>query len=148
MAAACPQTGGCAAQGTANNKMQPPTNDRTANTIAASQGKDRRIRYDEAFKLDAIRLWKTSRKSAQEVARELGISAATVYAWGRESRPVANGTSAAQYMREMEGEIGRLREDNAKLKQQCETLKKTLSILVEFPEGGAGKSKIVSGIRH
>jgi transposase len=121
--------------------VQPPTDDRTTDNLDASDSKDRRIRYDETFKLDAIRLWKSSRRSAKEVARELGISAATLYAWGRESKPVANGTAAAQYMREVEEEITSLRDENARLKLQCETLKKTLSILVEFPESGVAKQK-------
>jgi transposase-like protein len=121
--------------------VQTLPDDRATGELTASETKDRRIRYDESFKLDAIRLWKTSHRSAHEIARELGISAATLYTWGRELKPAANRTAAAQYMREMEEEIGQLREDNARLKLQCETLKKTLSILAEFPDTGAGKLK-------
>jgi transposase-like protein len=126
--------------------MFPPADDRNRGEPASSDKKLRRIRYDEPFKLEAIRLWKTSHRSAHEVARELGISAAALYAWGRVSKPAANATAAGQYMREMEEEIVALRAENAKLKLQCETLKKTLSILAEFPESGIVKQKSV--IRH
>ena len=79
-------------------------------------------------------MWKTSRRSAAAVAKELGISAAAIYTWGREAR--GNGSEAStvattHLMREMELEIGRLKKENEKLRQQRETLKKTLAIFSE-----------------
>ncbi len=127
--------------------MQTPTNDQNVGALTATDSKDRRIRYDEAFKLEAIRLWKASHRSARETAGELGISTATLYAWGRELKPAANRSAAAQYMREMEEEIAELREENARLKLQCETLKKTLSILAEFPDSASGRQK-TAATRH
>ena len=55
--------------------------------MSPSEVIERRIRYDEAFKAEAVRLWKTSNRAARIVAKELGISAATLYTWGREARP-------------------------------------------------------------
>ena len=127
--------------------MLPPSENPAKGDPVESDKANRRIRYDEPFKLEAIRLWKTSHRPAHEIARELGISAATLYSWGRESKPAANGTAAAQYMREMEEEIGELREANTRLKLQCETLKRTLSILAEFPDSVSGKQK-TGAARH
>jgi transposase len=98
-----------------------------------STDKDRRPRYDESFKIEALRLWKTTRQSAGEVAKGLGISPATLYSWGRETRSEVIGSSvvASTLIREMKQEIARLREDNDKLREQREVLKKTLAILFE-----------------
>jgi len=147
MAAACPDPAFKFPEKTPNWTMLPPTDNRPKGEPVASEKTNRRIRYDEPFKLEAIRLWKTSHRPAHEIARELGISAATLYSWGRESKPAANGSAAAQYMREMEEEIGELREANARLKLQCETLKRTLSILAEFPDSASGKQK-TGAVRH
>jgi len=93
-----------------------------------------RMRYDETFKAEAIRLWKTSHRPARVVAKELGISPATLYSWGRESRPVGD-LVPGHLIREMEEELCRLREERGKLRQQCVILKRMLSIFFELPEG-------------
>jgi len=97
--------------------------------------KQRRRRYDEAFKREAIRLWRTSNRSADDVAKELGMSAQTLYTWGREDRPHGGGLpgNGAKTLRELELEVGRLRAENEKLLRQREILKKTLGIMTETP---------------
>ena len=95
---------------------------------------ERRIRYDESFKAEAIRLWKTSHRPARLVAKELGISPATLYSWGRESRSTGE-MVPSHLIREMEEELCRLREERGKLRQQCVILKRMLSIFFELPEG-------------
>jgi len=102
-----------------------------------SPDKDRRPRYDESFKIEALRLWKTTQQSAGEVAKGLGISPATLYSWGRETRAEGTDSSvvASTLIREMKQEIGRLREENDKLREQREVLKKTLAILFESFRG-------------
>jgi len=102
-----------------------------------TEATERRIRYDESFKAEAIRLWKTSHRPARIVAKELGISAATLYFWGRESRP-SGGMVAGHLLKEMEEEMGRLREERGKLRQQCEILKRMVRIFVELPSLGDG----------
>jgi len=91
----------------------------------------RRIRFERAFKFEAIRIWKTSRRSARKVAEQLGISAPTLYAWGRELRNGADEQAPKLYLRDLEKEIIRLNEENRRLQQHCEILKKTLRILAE-----------------
>ena len=44
-------------------------------------------RYDEAFKREAIRLWKSSGRSAETTARDLGISVFQLYDWNRTGQP-------------------------------------------------------------
>jgi transposase-like protein len=103
----------------------------------------RRVRYDEPFKAEAIRAWKTSHRPARVVAKEFGISAATLYLWGREVR--ANGGVVVSHLIwERDAEIGRLREEQGKLRQQCEILKKMLSIFVELPSHWTGLKSPVS----
>jgi transposase len=101
------------------------------NPTADNEG---RIRYDDSFKLEALRRWKTSGRSASAVAKELGISPATLYIWGREARTNGSESSVAvtsRLLRQLEQEIARLREENDKLRQQREILKKSLTILSE-----------------
>jgi transposase len=109
-----------------------------------------RVRYDKAFQLEALRRWKTSRRSASAVAKEMGMSPATLYAWGRESRGNGNGESvatASKLLRELENEITRLREENAKLRQHREILKKTLAILSE-PQRAAAVAGLLEAHAH
>ena len=61
-----------------------------------TEATERRVRYDENFKAEAIRLWKTSHRPARIVAKELGISVATLYLWGRDVRP--NGGMVAGHL--------------------------------------------------
>ncbi len=95
---------------------------------------ERRGPYDEAFRQEALRLWKSGQRSAREVARELGISAASLYSWARggETEGGPAGVSAdAKLLKELQTEVARLRIENERLRQQREILKKTLAILSE-----------------
>ena len=40
--------------------------------------------YDAALKAEAVRLWQSSRDSAEKTAHELGISVFNLYKWKRE----------------------------------------------------------------
>lgn len=99
--------------------------------------------YTEEFKQQALQLWRTSGRSAAKVGAELGILPARLYEWSRELRPANEGQAArgARSLEELEAEISRLREENAKLLEQREVLKKSLGILSEMPPRGMPKSK-------
>ena len=97
-----------------------------------SPDKERRG-YDESFKIEALRLWKTTEQSAGEVAKGLGISPATLYSWG--GRPAGKEPSrrCRQHLDPGDGN-GRSRAcgtTTRKLREQREVLKKTLAILFE-----------------
>lgn len=99
--------------------------------------------YTEEFKQQALQLWRTSGRSAAKVGAELGIRPARLYEWSREHRPASQGQVArgARSLAELEAEISRLRDENAKLLEQREVLKKSLGILSEMPPRGMPGSK-------
>src|ERR1039458_2387595 len=53
-----------------------------------------RRKFDETFKREAVNNWLASRKSAEVVAEELGISANRLYAWKQRFAPAAAGGRA------------------------------------------------------
>jgi transposase len=95
-----------------------------------------RRRYDEAFKQEAVELWRKSGKSAREVAAELGISGRHLYEWRRAYGPVQPASQS-----QMEKELAALRQENAYLREQRDILKKTLGILSEPPKNATNGSE-------
>jgi transposase len=108
-----------------------------------SEGK---ARYTLEYKQEALELWRKSGRSAAKVAAELGIRAPLLYRWARLLRDAAQqgGVSEPKQMSprvdQLEAEVRRLREENAKLLEQREVLKKSLGILSEPPARGMPKS--------
>ena len=85
-----------------------------------------------------------SGRSANKVAAELGIRPPLLYRWARAERGASEGKAGAkpaQRREDLEAEIRRLREENAKLLEQREVLKKSLGILSEMPPRGMPGSK-------
>jgi transposase len=99
-----------------------------------------KTRYTDEYKEQALELWRASGRSAAKVAAELGIRPPLLYRWARAGRPLANTSTPGQKrlrsVEELEAEIRRLREENAKLLEQREVLKKSLGILSEVPPRG------------
>ena len=95
--------------------------------------------YTEEYKQQALELWRHSGRSAAKVAAELGIRPPLLYRWARAERGASEAKAASQPSRsveQLEAEIRRLREENAKLLEQREVLKKSLGILSEPPPRG------------
>ena len=91
--------------------------------------------YAAEYKEESVKHWKDSGRSAATVAAELGIRAPLLYRWAKQLR------LAAQQGGQPELKIaGRVREENAKLLEQREVLKKSLGILSEAPPRGMPKS--------
>jgi len=114
-----------------------------------------RARYTEEFKRESCEYWKKSGRSAAKVAAELGIRAPLLYRWQKQYRlaaehggqPVLKAALAARPQKEagvdaLRAEIRRLSEENAKLLEQREVLKKSLGILSEMPPRGMPKSNV------
>ena len=104
-------------------------------------------KYEAEFKREALQLWRSSGRSAAKVAAELGIRAPLLYRWARAERePIEAGApnvaASPKSPGELEAEIKRLREENAKLLEQREVLKKSLGILCEAPPRGMPKSRV------
>jgi transposase-like protein len=88
--------------------------------------------------------WQRSGRSAAVVAAELGIRAPLLYRWATHFRlhaqPGGQPELARPRVEQLEAEIRRLTEENAKLLEQREVLKKSLGILSEPPPRGMPKS--------
>ena len=99
--------------------------------------------YNDEYKQQALELWRKSGRSAAKVAAELGIRPELLYKWSTEARQTQAGQAArgARSLEELEAEISRLRDENAKLLDQREVLKKSLGILSEMPPRGMPGSK-------
>jgi transposase len=95
-----------------------------------------KARYTEEYKKEALQLWRASGRSAAKVAAELGIRPPLLYRWAHAERvpdaPKA-GRNPKRSLEELEVENRRLRQENAKLLEQREVLKKSLGILSEAP---------------
>ena len=101
--------------------------------------------YTQEFRDGAIDLLRTSDQPLSQVARELGVSVASLRNWknqflgasagmadgavGDDGQPVASA-------KELWDDNQRLRRENAHLKRQREILKKAASILAEDPQLG------------
>lgn len=89
----------------------------------------KRRSYSREFKLEALRLWQTTEKSAREVEHDLGITPGLLYRWNRKFK--ADGKAAFPgngNLSESEAEVQRLRRENEILRQEREILKKAVAI--------------------
>ena len=95
-------------------------------------------RYDEEFKVQAVDLLRTSSKPVAQVARELGVSVATLRTWKRRQLGGTPGPVEDQDLEYKEKEAlfdenRQLRRQIAYLERQREILKKAAIILAEEP---------------
>src|SRR3954465_9824180 len=108
-----------------------------------SKASHARATFSEEYRQQALELWRKSGRSANKVAAELGIRPSLLYKWSTDARQTQAGQGAreARSLAELEAENARLRDENAKLLEQREVLKKSLGILSEMPPRGMPKSK-------
>ena len=93
-------------------------------------------RYDEEFNVQAVDLLRTSGKPVAQVARELGVSVATLRTWKRRllggtPGPVESQEPEFQEKEALFEEVRQLRRQVAYLERQREILKKAAIILAE-----------------
>jgi transposase len=93
-------------------------------------------RYDESFKRQAVEHWMKSDKPGTQIARELGVSYPALKDWKLrywgEAMPQRSDVAAEN--RALKAELARVRE-------QRDILKKTLSIFSEVPINATNGSK-------
>jgi transposase len=95
-----------------------------------------RASYPDEYKQQTLELWRASGRSAAKVAAELGIRPPLLYRWARTERAPKVSCKRRRTLEELEAENRRLREENAKLLEQREVVKKSLGILSEVPPRG------------
>ena len=101
-------------------------------------------RFDKAFKIEALQHWESSGKTAEEVAKALGITAMNLYAWKRRYRtlPVGGeGSVAPRTLAALEDELIRVRRELAHVSEQRDILKKAMGVVSENPMSVMNKSK-------
>ena len=85
----------------------------------------KRQRFTKEFKLEAVRLWKSSGRPAAAVARELGLRRNHLYKWQTELEVHTEAASPGSGNRPAsENELQRLRRENARLREERDILKK------------------------
>lgn len=105
----------------------------------SSDGATRRRKFTEQYRRDAVELWRTSGRSAAEIAKQLGIRADLLYVWGNRTRP-PGAAAPARSPEELARENAALREEVERLREQRDILKKSLGILSEPPPKGMSGS--------
>jgi transposase len=95
-----------------------------------------RRKFDETFKREAVNNWLASRKSAEVIARELGINANRLYAWKQRFAPADAGGRAAAGAKpgtpaDLQAQLNAALREVRHLREQRDILKKTLAILSE-----------------
>src|SRR5438045_9596079 len=92
-----------------------------------------KTKYSKEYKEEALEHWKNSGRSAARVAAELGIRAPLLYRWAQQLRLAAllggQPEPKPAQVEQLQAEIRRLSEENAKLVEQREVLNKSLGIL-------------------
>ena len=83
-----------------------------------------RQRYSREFKLEAVRLLEAGQKPAADLARELGVARNKLYRWQKEIAK-HGGVAFPGAGRRSADELDQLRQENTRLKEENEILKKT-----------------------
>ena len=81
---------------------------------------ERRARYDEEFKKNAVNLSYASPRSVKQISEDLGLSENLLYRWRKKYTADGEKTRHAT----LEDEVKELRKENARLKVEADMLKK------------------------
>jgi transposase len=94
-----------------------------------------RRKFDEDFKIGAVRIVRESGKPIAQVARELGINEGTLGNWCARDRR-ARGEGSGALSEDERVELERLRKENAELTMQRDVLKRSVALWVQEAMGG------------
>jgi transposase len=86
----------------------------------------KRKTYTRAFKLEAVKLLESGDKSAEQLARELGVRRNSLYKWQKELQLRGDGAFSNKPGRKppADAELARLKRENERLQEEVEILKK------------------------
>jgi transposase len=94
-----------------------------------------RRKFDEDFKIGAVRIVRESGKPVAQVARELGVNEGTLGNWCAKDRR-ARGEGRGALSEDERAELERLRKENAELTMQRDVLKRSAALWVQEAMGG------------
>lgn len=86
----------------------------------------KRTRYSTEFKRQAVELLENRDQPATELARELGVRQNQLYKWREEVKRKGDAAfkGSGRPRKEQASEVSRLKEENKRLKEEVEILKK------------------------
>ena len=94
-----------------------------------------RRKFDEDFKIGAVRIVRESGKPIAQVARELGVNEGTLGNWCAQDRR-ARGEGNGALSEDERAELQWLRKENAELTMQRDVLKRSVALWVREAMGG------------
>ena len=86
---------------------------------------NKRKKYSKEFKQDAVRLYRTTDKTQEEIANDLGISKSILSKWNME---YDNPNSFPGHGNPIDKELFELKKELANVKEERDILKKALAI--------------------
>jgi transposase len=89
-------------------------------------------RYPPEFRQEAVELYRTSDRSLEQIASELGISPTTLHRW--HDRTKVDEKERDTLSSDERTELRRLRRENRRLKEEREILKKAAAFFVRESE--------------
>lgn len=96
--------------------------------------RERKMKYDREFKLNAIRLYETSGKRQREIEKDLGIGAGCMSHWRKEFEEEEKGAAPGnEVLPDKDKEIARLKRENVILTEERDILKKAVGIFSKQP---------------
>ena len=87
-----------------------------------------RKRYSREFKIEAVRLYKTSGKSASQIERELGIGKGNLWRWARKYGTDNSAGTSEPARTAAQERVRALERENEILRQERDILKKAVVI--------------------
>lgn len=93
-------------------------------------GRPRQNRYSPEFRIEAVRLVRSSTDPLAKVARDLGINPETLRLWVQAAQP----PSAVPLTDDERGELGRLRREVRELRMERDILKKATAFFAKQSE--------------
>ena len=89
----------------------------------------KRRNYTREFKQEALELWETSGKSAQQIEDDLGITHGLLYKWRRDAQQAGEDAFPGHgQVKTSDAEMHQLRRELAEMREERDILKKAVAI--------------------
>ena len=93
-------------------------------------------RYDRDFKLNAVKLYRESGKTQEQIAKDLGIPKGTLNTWLKEFQESGDQSfPGSGILKPCNEELYKLRKELASVKEERDILKKALAIFSTYKKG-------------